>query len=131
MPRVPSTLTYKAFRRESTVELLHGHSVPDPYRWLEHPDAQETKDFVQHQNSLFHEFTLQASWKSKFHSRLTQLYNYERLGCPMKRGSFYYFFYNPGLLPQSVLHRKSSWDSADSTVFFDVSAPFYCYDYKI
>jgi prolyl oligopeptidase len=37
-------------RREATVDILHGHEVADPYRWLEDGDADEVAAWVTAQN---------------------------------------------------------------------------------
>src|SRR5262245_36643885 len=37
-------------RREATVDVLHGHEVADPYRWLEDGDADEVASWVNAQN---------------------------------------------------------------------------------
>ena len=37
-------------RREATVDVLHGHEVADPYRWLEDGDAAEVAAWVAAQN---------------------------------------------------------------------------------
>lgn len=49
---------------------------------------------------------------------MTQLYDYEKFGCPFTRGNYSYHFYNSGLMPQSVLH-QTRVDLQESKVFFD------------
>ncbi|KAI9357906.1 prolyl oligopeptidase [Zopfochytrium polystomum] len=112
---------YPAVARDETVkDTYHGkHVVPDPYRALEDPDAAATKAFVQAQNSLFHgHLSAPGSCKAALKARLTDVFNYERFGCPFKRGEYYYYFHNSGLQPQSVLYRKRALDGP-AEVFFD------------
>ena len=45
-------MDYPHTRRDDTVDTLHGHEVADPYRWLEDPDAPETRAWVAEQNRL-------------------------------------------------------------------------------
>ena len=68
----------RVFRRDATVEVLHGLTVKDPYRWLENPNAQETKDFVAAQNVSFNSFIRPSGLKANLLKSLTHLYNYEK-----------------------------------------------------
>lgn len=38
--------------------------------------------------------------------RMTELWNYEKIGAPFKRGGRYYFFRNDGLQNQNVLYQQ-------------------------
>ncbi|TPX54287.1 hypothetical protein SeMB42_g00355 [Synchytrium endobioticum] len=116
-----SPFNYPAVRRdESVLDKLHDGktTVADPYRWLEDPDSAETKDFVKAQNELFKSYVSSSSLHDKFEKRLTEMFNYERFGCPFKRGSSYYYFFNSGLQAQSVLYKQDSLDGAPR-IFFD------------
>ncbi|KAI9179723.1 hypothetical protein H9P43_005053 [Blastocladiella emersonii ATCC 22665] len=111
---------YPAVRRdEACVETLHGVAVADPYRWLEDPDSEETKQFVEAQADLTQAYLAQYPDKAKFEAKLTDMFNYERYSTPSREGNAYYYWYNSGLLNQSVLYRIASLDDPNPTVFFD------------
>jgi prolyl oligopeptidase len=98
------SLNYPSAPRGDVVDVLHGQAVADPYRWLEDPDAPATREFVAAQNRLAQprlEALPQRAWVEQ---RLTELWNFERFGVPLKRGGRYFFLRNDGKQNQSVLH---------------------------
>src|SRR5437879_13663286 len=46
------TMQYPAARRSDVVDDYHGTQVPDPYRWLEDPDAPEPRAWIEAENRL-------------------------------------------------------------------------------
>lgn len=44
--------------------------------------------------------------------------DYEKFGCPFRKGDSYYYFHNSGLQPQSTLYKQTSL-TADPTSFLD------------
>ncbi|KAG0283981.1 hypothetical protein BGZ97_008334, partial [Linnemannia gamsii] len=91
-------IVYPQVRRTDFSYEQHGTTVADPYRWLEDPHGKETEAFIDAQNQLSAEYMNKFDGKTKFNERLTELYNYERFSAPYKRGDYYYFSRNTGLL---------------------------------
>lgn len=49
---------------------------------------------------------------------MTKYYNYEKVGCPFRKGDRYYFYKNSGLQNHSVLYYRTSLDG-EAKVFID------------
>ncbi|KAM6959435.1 prolyl endopeptidase isoform 1-T2 [Aplochiton taeniatus] len=107
-----------ARRDECKLDDYHGAEVCDAYAWLEDPNSDETKAFVEEQNKLTMPYLEQCAVRPQFHKRLTELYDYPKYSCPYKRGDRYFYFHNKGLQNQSVLYVQNSLEEP-ATVFFD------------
>lgn len=95
---------YPPAPRGETVDVYHGESVADPYRWLENPDSAQTRAWIEAQNKLAYGRLGQIAARPAIHKRMTELWNYERSGLPAKYGSRYFFMRNDGLQSQSALY---------------------------
>jgi len=97
-------MTYPETRRGDVVVDHHGTKVPDPYRWLEDPDSEESRQWIEAQNALTFGFLETIPEREPIRERLTALWDYERYGLPHKRGGRYFWFKNDGLQDQAVLY---------------------------
>nr|WP_150107176.1 prolyl oligopeptidase family serine peptidase [Halothece sp. PCC 7418] len=88
----------------------HGVAVTDPYRWLEDPDSEATKEWVEAQNKVTFSFLENIPERETIRERLTQLWDYEKYGIPIKKGERYFYFKNDGLQNQSVLYTLKELD---------------------
>ncbi|PKA56028.1 prolyl oligopeptidase [Apostasia shenzhenica] len=115
-------LQYPLARRdESVVDDYHGVLVPDPYRWLEDPDSDETKVFVEAQAALTDSVLADCGERERLRRQITALFDHPRYETPFKRGDRYFYFHNTGLQAQSVLYVQSDLD-AEPEVLLDPNA---------
>lgn len=108
MPHYPDT------RRVDVVDLIHGTSMADPYRWLEDVDAQETADWVSAQNALTEAWIAGVGQREALRQRVSELWDHPRSGAPWRRGERWFQLRNTGLQDQDVLWVVDDVDDADA-----------------
>ena len=101
---VANPLHYPAARKGKQVDVYHGTTVADPYRWMEDIDSPEVKQWVQQQQQLTEQWFSRIPQRETIRKRLAALWNYEKFGVPWKEGGRYFFRKNNGLQNQSVLY---------------------------
>ena len=109
-PAQSERLAYPESTRVDQVDVLHGVRVEDPYRWLEDLDSAETRAWVAAQNRLTFSYLAELPDREAFRKRLTELWNYERYGTPLRQGGRYFLSKNDGLQNQGVLYTLDRLD---------------------
>ena len=56
-------------RQEDIFDTYHGHQVADPYQWLEDPDSEETRAFVDSQNELSDVYLKKCKLRQQYQDR--------------------------------------------------------------
>jgi prolyl oligopeptidase len=105
-------VSYPATRKGDVVEVLHGHTIADPYRWLEDPNSSETAGWVEAQNKVTFGYLEKIEKRRAIRERLTALWNYERFGVPSRHGAWTIFSKNDGLQNQAVIYKATSLTAA-------------------
>jgi prolyl oligopeptidase len=111
-------LTYPPTRRDDTEEVLHGDTVADPYRWLEDTSSAATREWVKLQNELTESVLATIPSRERIGARLTEVWDYPRIGVPRERGGRWFQLRNSGLQPQAVLFVMTS-PTDDGRVLLD------------
>ncbi|MHB8600836.1 MAG: prolyl oligopeptidase family serine peptidase [Ktedonobacteraceae bacterium] len=103
-------------RKGDIVEDYHGTKVADPYRWLEDPQSEETKAWVEEENEVTFEYLKSIPYREQIRERLTELWDYPKYSAPYKKGGRYFFSKNDGLQNQSVLYMQETLESEPAPV---------------
>lgn len=110
---------YPKARKVDQVDDYHGVKVSDPYRWMEDTESAEMREWIGAENKITFDYLGKIPEREKIKARLTELWNYERIGAPSKvADGFYLYTKNDGLQNQSVWYRAKSIDDP-GTIFFD------------
>ncbi|WP_271782575.1 prolyl oligopeptidase family serine peptidase [Aquimarina algiphila] len=111
-------LNYPETKKVDTVDTYFGTEVQDPYRWLEDDRSEETENWVANQNKTTFGYLENIPFRSDLKKRLSDLWNYEKVGSPFKEGEYTYFYKNDGLQNQYVIYRFKN-EGDESEVFLD------------
>ncbi len=110
--------TYPVADKVDTVDVYFGTEVPDPYRWLEDDNSEETAAWVEAENEVTSDYLSQIPFRERVEERLKEIWDYPKYGVPFKRGDNYFFFKNDGMQNQYVLYIQDALDG-EPEVFLD------------
>jgi prolyl oligopeptidase len=111
-------LKYPETTKKPVIEEHFGTKVTDNYRWLEDDRSKETEAWVKAENKVTFDYLSKIPYQEAFTKRLTELWNYEKVGTPYKEGNYIYFSKNNGLQNQAVVYRKKDENSTEE-IFLD------------
>lgn len=80
--------------------MFQRYQVADPYRWMEDPDSEETKNYIGAENKVSQQFLENSEQSNKINKKLTDLWNYPKYNVPERHGKYYFTFVNSGLQNQ-------------------------------
>ncbi|MFW6226898.1 MAG: S9 family peptidase, partial [Bacteroidota bacterium] len=101
-------VVYPETQKTDVTDDYFGTAVPDPYRWLEDDNSEETKAWVTAQNEVTFGYLESIPERGAIRDRLEELWNYPKMSSPYKTGKYYFYYKNDGLQNQSVLYYTES-----------------------
>ena len=78
-------------RREDVVDTIHGHSVRDPYRWMEDSSRPDVQKWLAQQDAYTRQFLSKLPGRDAMARRLSELSYVDWVGPPVRRGNRYFF----------------------------------------
>ncbi|QXJ21032.1 S9 family peptidase [Actinomadura graeca] len=82
---------YPPAPRQDIVDEIHGHRVADPYRWLEDPAGDATREWLAAQDELFRKAADALPGRARLRRRLGELLGAGSVGSPVWRGGRRFF----------------------------------------
>jgi prolyl oligopeptidase len=103
--------TYPEAERGASVDVYHGVSVADPYRWLEDLKSEKTKAWLAEEEKFGAAFFSTVSETEYFRKRLAEFLDQPSEAQPVQVGSRFFLWRRDGLKSQRVLYVQDSAQS--------------------
>lgn len=95
-------------RTVAAVDTMHGHLVPDPYKWLENSSSPEVRQWIAAQKLYADSVVGNTPQRAALAKRLRELMDTPNVGAPRKAGAWEYFtLRRPGDEVAAVYRRKA------------------------
>ncbi len=102
--------------RDAAVDILHGISIPDPYRWLENQTSPQTRAWIDAQNAYTHSLLDRYPGRDRIKQRLTSLMKIDQTGVPVARRGRYFFLHRAAAQDQPVLYLRRGLTGKDEVL---------------
>lgn len=112
--QVASAPAYPDTRRSDVSETRWGHTVADPYRWLENDPAQdgEVAAWIAAQRSTAAAYLAGLPGRAAMRESLAAAYDVERIGAPQKEAGRYFYTSRSGGQDQAALYVREGVQGA-------------------
>ncbi len=111
-----TALKYPSPRKGDTVDTYFGTKVADPFRWMEDLNSPELKRWVDAQNALTSKYLAGLADRDPIKKRITELYDYPRVGIPHYEGRRWFYSRNTGLQRQNVIFMRETLTGPETVV---------------
>lgn len=95
---------YPATKIETVTDNYHGTAVADDYRWLEDNKNPEVIKWTESQNAFTEKFIGSLPQTAKIEARLREIWNFDKMDIPAKKGDRLFYKKTLGLQNQGVLY---------------------------
>jgi len=99
----PPSLTPPVASQKPVVDVIQGHKITDPYRWLEDAQSAETKQWVNEELTYTRSILDPLPGREQLHKRLTELLSIGTISAPQIGGKYYFYTKREGSQNQPVL----------------------------
>ena len=102
----PPRLAYPQAPKGDVVDDYFGTKVPDPYRWMEDLDSKQVADWVAAENAVTERYLQALPLRDQLKKRITEIWNYPKVGTPFIEGGHVFYRRNSGLQKQSLFFMR-------------------------
>ena len=113
-------MDYPKIKRVDHTEDYHGHKVLDPYFYLEDPENQESKKFVEENNRIVEDY-MDQQLVEHFSQQLEEAMEYEKFFVPQYRNNRYFYGRQTPDDMQPMIYMREGIDGEEN-VIFDINA---------
>ena len=107
---------YPQPRKGDASDTYFGTRVADPYRWMEDLNSPELKQWIAVENAITFTYLNSLPARDALKSRITELYNYQRVTAPKFVGGRWYYNHNTGLQRQAVVLTRETLNGPERVV---------------
>jgi prolyl oligopeptidase len=121
VPAKPSPTAPPAAPQKPVEDLVQGHKITDPYRWLENAGSPETQQWVSEELSFTRSILDPLPGRDQLHKRLSELLAIGTISAPQLGGKYYFYTKREGTQNQPVLLVREGMAGEDRALV-DVNA---------
>jgi prolyl oligopeptidase len=109
-------IAYPQTKKTAQTDDYFGRKVADPYRWMEDLNAPEVAQWVKAENDVTEKYLVTLPMRERFKARITELWNYPKVGLPFREAGKLFYTKNSGLQRQAPYYMRASLDAPEQLV---------------